>query len=72
MAIWMEIRCDLNLVADCWDAQNRMVEQGGWYRSVVVKRARNLGWKVFRDGVAHCPACLKASADTQSNGGGNV
>lgn len=64
MSLWMEIRCDLNLSASCWDVSNRMVSFGDFNRSSVVKRARQRGWEVDRDGSARCPACLPLSTPT--------
>lgn len=63
MAIWMEVRCDLNRSADCWDSRNRMVEQGGWSRRHVLDRARRLGWKFDRSGAAACPACQQPAQE---------
>lgn len=62
MSIWMEVRCDLNLGQSCWDATNKMVEEGGWNRTTILARARKLGWRFTPSGGAHCPACQKEAA----------
>lgn len=59
MAIWLEIRCDIN-AEGCWDHKKHT--ESGFSRAAVFKRARKSGWKVDRDGSASCPNCQKDQA----------